>query len=189
MPAPIKSARVPTSSLHRRLFPQQVGDPVALYSSEAVRAPSREYGASRSRLCQSLLCRGPALREQDITQEDAKNVIDTPVPLDLRSNFLMPVTYSPACLTSMLGCRLRSADDVERISLSSSGVPGICINKSKLVANFFAKSYDSDRISVVLPVPAEQGVRRATEGLLGPLSSSKIQSRAVQYWSRLGGMR
>ena len=75
-PPPLAPAWVPTRSLRRRLAPRVVEELTTRYAAgEAIRALSREYGVSRSGLCQLLLRDGVALRRQGITPEDADEAV------------------------------------------------------------------------------------------------------------------
>ncbi len=63
-------------NLRRRLAPQFIEELVTRYTTgETIRALSREYGVSRSGLCQLLRAEGVPLREHGITLEDAETAV------------------------------------------------------------------------------------------------------------------
>lgn len=66
----------PVRSLRRRLSPQTIEEIVARYNAgEETPALSREYGISKSGLCQLLQAEGVSFRRQAITPEDAERAV------------------------------------------------------------------------------------------------------------------
>jgi transposase-like protein len=76
IPASVETGRLLTRSLRRRLPPQVIDELVARYTAgDTIRALSREYGVSRSGVCQLLQDEGVALREHGISPDDEEEAV------------------------------------------------------------------------------------------------------------------